>query len=472
MKNTRICPVFLSFLLIFSLWTGGGSALAAASSPSPTPKPKPVPLGDLALYSEAVVLMDADSGQILVGRAVDKAMFPASTTKILTALVAIEKGTLSDTIVISQAAIDEMEEDASLVVMEPGEEFTLEQLLYGLLLASGNDAAYAIAEHVGGTYEKFIDMMNEKAAELGAVNTHFTTPHGYTDVNHVTTAQDLALIMRAALQNPVFVTISGTGQYAIPPTNKQPEERRLNNTHRILKPQQPNNFPYDGAFAGKTGYTAASGHTLVTAARRDDCTLIAVVMNSPDSADKYVDTIALFDYGFKEFLPLPVTGGDFPLHRVTVSLTDASLWQAGVTAAGTLRLRVHRSLTREALSLRFTLSPEVRDGDAVDVFVTLPDTAGTAMYTELGRLPGTVQLMEELSPAETPSADGDEAPEARTAAAEEPLPEEPGGALSFWTLARNILLGAVAVVALLFIVLLLLRIQNIRRYRRRYGRKR
>ena len=467
----QLC-LFLTLLLALTL-PGGPGASAANSSASPTPKPPPKPLGEISLYSEAAILMDGDTGQILVGRDIDKSMFPASITKILTALVALENGELSDTVVVSQVCVDAIPADTSRVVMDVGEEFTLEQLLYGLLLPSGNDAAYAIAEHVGGTYERFIEMLNEKAAALGAVNTHFTNPHGLPDPAHVTTARDMALILCAAIKDPVFLQISGTGQYVIPPTNKQPEERRINNTHRMIKPQPPNNFLYEDVIAGKTGYTVASGHTLVTAARRDGHTLVAVVLQSPDTADKFTDTTKLFDYGFDEFVPITVLGSDFPMQRVSVSLSDSSLWQAGVTAAGSLPLWVHKSVTLENMTLQFTLSPDIWDGDDTPVQVILSSTANDAMYPELGQLFGAVQLIENLSPA--PSAENSEQPQEASAAnadAAAPDEEDEDEGLSFWIVLRNILIGIVIAVALLFAVLLIMRAQNIRRYRRRRRRNR
>lgn len=159
----------------------------------------------------------------------DEAHYPASITKIMTTLLALENGNLSDMVTFSDDAINNTE--GSGIARDYGEQMTLEQCLYGVMLESANECAYAVAEHVGGTVENFVDMMNAKAKELGCTNTHFANPHGLQDENHYTTAHDMALIAQAAYQNETFRIIIGTKMYTIPPTNKHAEETVLRNHH-------------------------------------------------------------------------------------------------------------------------------------------------------------------------------------------------------------------------------------------------
>ena len=192
-----------------------------------------------------------------------------------------------------------------------GEQMPLEQCLYGVMLESANECAYAVAEHVGGTVENFVDMMNAKAKELGCTNTHFANPHGLQDENHYTTAHDMALIAQAAYQNETFRIIIGTKMYTIPPTNKHAEETVLRNHHDMLCTYHNANrkYLYPYCVGGKTGYTATANSTLVTYAEKDGMTLICVVMNT-QSPNQFIDTVNLFDYAFDNFQVLNVSEND------------------------------------------------------------------------------------------------------------------------------------------------------------------
>ena len=280
-------------LLVLLLLTGQAAPAAAA----PT---------DPAVKSETAVLINADTGQVLYKKDMDKRMYPASITKIMTGLLALEKGELNDTVKMSDAVIDDIEKDSANIALDYDEEITLEQALYAVAVASANDAANGIAETVGGTMDDFVRMMNEEAAGLGAVNTHFNNANGMPDDNHYTTARDMALITAKALKAPGFAEIFGTKRYTIPPTNKQPEARIINSSNRFLN----GDMPYEGMLLSKAGWTYEAQHTLVTAARRNGITLVAVVMKSSVSTDKWADTTALLDYGFNELLPVTLLETD------------------------------------------------------------------------------------------------------------------------------------------------------------------
>ena len=259
--------------------------------------------------SPGVILMEESTGTILYEKNSDEAHYPASITKIMTTLLALENGNLSDMVIFSDDAINNTE--GSGIARDYGEQMTLEQCLYGVMLESANECAYAVAEHVGGTVENFVDMMNAKAKELGCTNTHFANPHGLQDENHYTTAHDMALIAQAAYQNETFRIIIGTKMYTIPPTNKHAEETVLRNHHDMLCTYHNANrkYLYPYCVGGKTGYTATANSTLVTYAEKDGMTLICVVMNT-QSPNQFIDTVNLFDYAFDNFQVLNVAEND------------------------------------------------------------------------------------------------------------------------------------------------------------------
>ena len=253
---------------------------------------------DIQLSTEAAVLIDATSGAVLYEKNATMQMFPASTTKVMTALLAIEHGNLDDVITVSNDAVNNIDRSSSHIYLDYGEQFTLEQGLYALLLQSSNDVAYAIAEHIGGTYDNFIVMMNDKAKAIGAMNTNFVNPHGLPDDNHYTTAYDLALILKEAIRFEDFVTISSTVRYEMAPTNKQDDIRYFANSNEHIKSGK---FEYENAVLGKTGYTKVAGYSFVEYAKSDDLKLIVVTMNSQDSDIRFEESKKILDYGFSNY---------------------------------------------------------------------------------------------------------------------------------------------------------------------------
>ncbi|MEW9082028.1 D-alanyl-D-alanine carboxypeptidase family protein [Caldanaerobacter subterraneus] len=255
------------------------------------------------IVGPTAVLMDFTTGQVLYDKNMHKRMYPASTTKILTAIIALEKGKLDDVVTCSENVT---KIEGNSIFLSPGEQLTLEQLLYALMLESANDAAIAIAEHIGGSVENFAKMMNEKAREIGAYNSHFVNPNGLPDENHYSTPYDMAQIARYAMQNAEFRKIVSTLHYQIPPTNKFDKPRDLWISNRLLKPSR---FHYEGADGVKTGYTVAAGQVLVASATRDGHRLISVIMGD-EGINIWTDTIKLLDYGFQNFSLVKVTQKD------------------------------------------------------------------------------------------------------------------------------------------------------------------
>lgn len=255
----------------------------------------------------SAVLIDATTGTILAEKNADKKMYPASLTKIMTAILALEMGELSDVIKVDDTTPYEI--TGSHIALEPGEMLTLKDMLYALMLPSANDAALTIAKYYGKTEEDFVKLMNDKAKELGAYNTHFVNPHGLHDDNHYTTAADLALITKYAMQNETFREIVKTIKYEVKPTNKKSEPRYFTNLNKLICNSGYGKICVDGAYISpayeyatgvKTGYTPEAGNTLVASAEKNGTELIAVIMQS-ESIEMYQDAHNLFNYGFNEY---------------------------------------------------------------------------------------------------------------------------------------------------------------------------
>ena len=243
------------------------------------------------------VVMDADTGAILYNKGMDEVRYPASITKVMTALLAIENSSLTDQVTMgAEAASLEVPGNSRIDAVE-GEVFTMEQCLHAILLASANGVTRQVAEYIAGSEENFVNMMNERAKELGCTNTHFNNSSGLPDPDHYTTPHDMALILSEAVKNETFCAIEADLLYTIPPTNMTSTPRELRNHHAMLFEGE---WYYEGAFAGKTGYTDEAHNTLVTAAKRNDMTLVCVVMLC-DNLDYINDTRTLLDYGFNNF---------------------------------------------------------------------------------------------------------------------------------------------------------------------------
>ena len=252
----------------------------------------------LELNAEAAILIDAMTGEILYEKNSNKKEYPASITKIMTALLAFECGKMDEIITFSHNAVFGIEPGSSHIALQENEQMTMEQAMYALLLRSANESALGIAEQIDSSVEKFAEHMTARAKELGCNNTNFVNPNGLHNENHYTTAYDMALIAKEVLKFDEFKKMIQTTYYEIPPTNKQEETRYLYAQHQMIKP--PSKYVYEGCEGGKTGFTDEAQNTLVTYAKRDNTELIAVVLKCK-GAQHYEDTIKLFDYGFSNY---------------------------------------------------------------------------------------------------------------------------------------------------------------------------
>lgn len=256
------------------------------------------------INTPSAILMEVNSGAVLYEKNSDEKNYPASITKVMTTMLALEYCTLDEIVTFSDDAIDLNQGDTSHIARDYGEEMTMEQCLYAVMLESANECSYAVAEHVGqklgGDYQTFIDLMNQKAQELGCTNTHFNNSNGLPDPDHWVSARDMALIASEAYQNETFRIIIGSRSYRIAPTNKHADITPLNNHHAMISNYKTNKYLYEYCTGGKTGFTQAAGSTLVTFAEKDGLALVCVVMNT-NSTDQYLDTKTLFEYGFQNF---------------------------------------------------------------------------------------------------------------------------------------------------------------------------
>ena len=340
--HRRVCAFFAAALALFSIFPCQAEAVDTSAA--------------------AAILMDADSGRVLYEQNADSRMLIASTTKILTALVAIREGDLSDIVTVKREAV--LTEGSSMYLKE-GEKLTLETLLYGLMLCSGNDAAVAIADHVGGSQAGFVKLMNEAARELGMENSSFANPNGLDAENHYSTARDMAALACAAVKNETLLRIASTRSVTI-------GGRTMTNHNKLLQ-------HLDGCLGLKTGYTRAAGRTLVSCAERNGQRLVAVTLQD---GNDWADHQALYEYGFAAY----------PAHRAAV--LGKPLYRAPVKNG--IRATVPL-VAAEGFSWPLAEGERLEMSVELDAPLTAPLTAGcsvgNAVFTLNGREVGRVALL-------------------------------------------------------------------------------
>lgn len=259
---------------------------------------------ELSLASQAAVLMDADTGAVLYQKNMHEALYPASITKVMTALLAMQALKPEEILTVSQTAVNAVPRTSSHISLLPGERLTVEQAMYAIGMESANDAANVLAEAVSGSLEAFAQLMTETAAQLGAKNTHFANANGLPDSSHTTTAYDMALITAAAWKQEGLKKYFSTVDYTFTATNLS-AARTFKNKDRLLPGGQ---YYYDGVEMAKTGWTTAAQGTFVAVVKKGDVTLVAVTLKSPLLEDKYRDTHKLMDYGFSHYSRVKLSG--------------------------------------------------------------------------------------------------------------------------------------------------------------------
>lgn len=392
------------------------------------------------IYSESGIVMDMDSGAILYAKKIDDQHYPASITKVLTALVALENSQMTDRVTFTQDCIDFLEYGDAHIGMKVGEEISMEDAMYGMLLASANEVSYAIANSVNGGYDNFIHMMNEKVAELGGTNSHFVNANGLHNDEHYTSARDMALIGSAAFEYEEFRKITGTRQYTIEPTALTNEPRTFQQNHKMLF--QGNRNYYEYCVGGKTGYTDQALTTLVTFAQKDGKNLVAVTLRVHGGGqNSYVDTRAMLDYAFANFTKVPVT---------KEQVTDENVESVGEGA--------------------YVMLPSTVTEDKLDVVLQKPtevgDKQGTLVYSyegqEVGKVPVTIteKCYNKIHGIE-------EKKEKKSEKKTEEKEKKDEKGMSLILKIVLIVLGVVAVLAVLFIWVLLYRRKKIRERRKK-----
>lgn len=342
---------------------------------------------ELSLTAESAILMDATTGKILYEKNSRTKQYPASITKLMTILLALEHGSLEDEITFSHDAVFSIEPGSAHIAIQEGEILTLEQVLYGIMLRSANECANAAAEYVDGSLEKFAEHMTARAKELGCENTNFVNANGLFDENHYTTAYDMALIAQELLKNETYRSMMSNTYYVIPPTNKQPEERPLHGQHQMLN--ESSLYYYEYAEGGKTGYTVEAQNTLVTYAKQGDTELIAVVLKC-NGTQHYVDTKALFDYGFANYQTVKAFSAADLTQNVAITETykdkTTTLDTIAVAPASDVYVTIPKNATIE------NITKAVDCPESASVPVAVGDKLGTVVLSMDGEALATVDL--------------------------------------------------------------------------------
>jgi len=377
----KLQPILVALVTLVLFITSLPITVLAEPTPAPAdgwPEPP-------ELTSEAAIVMEASTGSILYNKNAYDAYYPASTTKLMTSLLAIEQCPLSDIVTCSKASVESIGWDSSRIGLVAGESIDMENALYAILLASANEVSYAVAEHIGGTVDYFVSLMNERAKDLGCVNTSFVNPHGLDHESHYSCPYDLALIARKAIEYTTFRRVSGSYNHKIPETNKN-EHRWISNTHPFIK----KNVVYEGVFAGKTGSTSKAGNCLVTCAERNGMTLICVIMKAPNSATVQADTKTLLDYAFKNFKLTPLTSTEGSVKNAfPVLFEDEEALISDVSSplsVSDTSLVLPGGISYDDLTRKVTLSPSV-------AFSAGENIIGEVSYYYAGNFVGSAHII-------------------------------------------------------------------------------
>ena len=386
MKAKRFLSVFLLFVLLVSLTA---TPFAAAEEPTLPEDPD--------IQAKSALLVDANTGAIVYAKNEHQELYPASLTKIMTALLvveAIDKGQLSlDQEVTASSTIESLDTDGSTANIKPGEIMTVEQLLYCMLVVSANEACVILAEAVSGSVDAFVDQMNEKAQALGCENTHFVNPTGLHDSQHYTSAWDLYLITKEALTHKDFVRISDTGDITLPATNLH-EARALHSTNYLISVWRSRGYINKNAHGIKTGSTSEAGHCLVSSAAKGSLSFISVVLgcdrltleDGEIRTMSFYETNRLFQWGFDNFSYKTILTADEYPKEVAVSLSKID--HVTVHPARDVEILMPNDLEPEDLERTITLN-----SDPVEAPITTGDKLGTIQLSYQGTVYATEDLL-------------------------------------------------------------------------------
>ena len=341
------------------------------------------------IRSNVALLCEAETGEILYEKNIRQKAFPASTTKIMTALLALENCEMDEPVTVTRDALNTVTPGSSIAGLQNGEVLTMYEMLECLLVASGNDAASVIAAHIGGSVEQFVAMMNERSEELGCTGTHYTNPSGLHDENHYTTAEDLFKVTQEAMKHQEFMDIVGSAQVVIPETNKVDHPRYFNNTNQLISQAVTSENLYSKATGVKTGHTTPAGYCLVSSAEDQDCTLIAVVLGGYIDEDtgrnySYVDSINLFLWGFSHFSYRTIVSSSDLVTELEISLAREQDFVI-LRAAEDVTAFLHEDddldeLFTKSISVRENITAPVESGEVLGTMTIL---RGTEVYARV-----------------------------------------------------------------------------------------
>ncbi len=344
---------------------------------------------NMEVDANAALLMDLDSGYVMYEQDADKVLYPASTTKIMTALLVLEavdagKLSLDEKITAPSTTWDGISWDSSNQNIQIGEQISVRDLLYCLMVASACEAANVLAVAVSGSVEAFVGEMNSRAAELGCTNTHFVNAHGLHDDNHYTTARDMAIIAAKAMENSTFRTIVATADYTVEATNMS-DSRHFYSTNGLLSNYRVSGYYYSYAIGIKTGSTSEAGYCLVSAAEKDGQTLLCVVMGAELEYDdngaivdrnQFSESIRLFEWGFENFSYQTILDTSNPVREVEVTMSSETDYVA-VVADGTLEAQLPNDVTadmfRWVIDLPESVEAPVEEGDVLGTLTLMLD---------------------------------------------------------------------------------------------------
>jgi len=366
--------ITFALCLVMAMGVGLCSGLATVAQAAPP---------TLNVSAESALLLDANTGEWLFDKGANEKRFPASTTKIMTALLALEKGQLSDMVTCTR---DVELTVATWIQLREGEIISLEELLWGLMLPSANDCAIAIAVHLGGSVEGFADMMNAKAAELGMKGSHFVNPNGLHDADHYSTAADLAVLTREAMKHEKFREVVATQSHVIPATNRSGARTVTNSNYLIIDSQSNAHQYYEYATGVKTGYTSPAQGCLVASAEYDGMSLIAVILKDIQS-DKFATAAKMFKYGFENFKTIDLAE-TLERRPIVVDIPNAS---KDDLLGGAVKLE-YRSTSTTYFTVRRDKVQELMDklDAAVPTYQPGLDTLRAPLY--VGQVVGKVEI--------------------------------------------------------------------------------
>lgn len=334
---------------------------------------------ELNVYSDAYVVIDAASGQVLIEKNMTKRKAPASITKIMTLALALQKGSMDDTITVSKEAATSIEPGSTHISLVPGEVVTFRDVVMGTQLISANDAANVVAEHAAGSMSAFVTQMNLKVEELGLQDTHFANPNGLDASGHYVTAYDMAQITRYALTVPGFREVFAATEYQMPPTNIKARNWVFYAQNAIMFPN--NREYYDGITGGKLGYTHNANHTLVASARRGGMELIVVALDSQGTAAKYTDAKTLLDYCFERYESMTIGAKELQTSEIPVASPDSPTAMVSVSSQGDHTFAVPLGTPRSSLEIRYNLPDYYKSERRVDPSFSVYSAEGQLLYT-------------------------------------------------------------------------------------------